>query len=196
MVIGMKCPRCGLMQLPGPQCKSCGMPLGASRPAIPSNPPGAERPLSPTPIRPKAGIPSVRTAAPTGRTRWRASEWKSLFTRIEDAAGARKQISSVAGACYVVGGITAIAAFFIGLDALIDGLLFAGLGLWLHRRESRVAAVPLLLLSSAGLVVTALNHFGGGTGGRNLFLAALMLWAGIRAVEATFKLPRFLGISN
>jgi len=28
MTIGAKCPQCGLLQLPGPTCKSCGAPLG------------------------------------------------------------------------------------------------------------------------------------------------------------------------
>ena len=27
-MIGVKCPKCGLMQMPGPTCKSCGTPLG------------------------------------------------------------------------------------------------------------------------------------------------------------------------
>lgn len=34
-MIGARCPKCGLLQMPGPNCKSCGVPLGgpASRPA-------------------------------------------------------------------------------------------------------------------------------------------------------------------
>ena len=32
MTFGMKCPKCGLMQLPGPSCKSCGAPLGGPAP--------------------------------------------------------------------------------------------------------------------------------------------------------------------
>lgn len=32
MVFTMKCPACGLMQMAGPTCKSCGRPLGGSAP--------------------------------------------------------------------------------------------------------------------------------------------------------------------
>ncbi|MCX5734583.1 MAG: YjgN family protein [candidate division NC10 bacterium] len=34
MATGVKCPKCGLMQLPGPTCKSCRTPLGASSAAF------------------------------------------------------------------------------------------------------------------------------------------------------------------
>ena len=34
MAMGVKCPKCGLTQLPGPTCKSCGTPLGASSAAF------------------------------------------------------------------------------------------------------------------------------------------------------------------
>ncbi len=38
MTMGVKCPKCGLLQLPGPNCKSCKAPLGP--PAPPVSPPG------------------------------------------------------------------------------------------------------------------------------------------------------------
>jgi hypothetical protein len=34
----MKCPACGLMQIPGPACKSCGSPLGGSAVPLPGLP--------------------------------------------------------------------------------------------------------------------------------------------------------------
>ena len=39
MPTSMKCPACGLMQMPGPACKSCGTPAGvaAPRPSAPQN---------------------------------------------------------------------------------------------------------------------------------------------------------------
>lgn len=39
MAVGMRCPACGLMQMSGPTCKSCGRPLGgpAPRPSPPQH---------------------------------------------------------------------------------------------------------------------------------------------------------------
>jgi hypothetical protein len=34
--------------------------------------------------------------------------------------------------------------------------------------------------------------FGGGEGGRNVVLAVMVLWASIRAVQATYKLPKLI----
>lgn len=45
MSLGVKCPKCGLMQLPGPTCKSCGTALGGrARPAAPPPPFSQPRP--------------------------------------------------------------------------------------------------------------------------------------------------------
>ena len=50
MAIGVKCPKCGLLQLPGPTCKSCGVPLAVSlrEPASPQRP-AAGPPAGPPP---------------------------------------------------------------------------------------------------------------------------------------------------
>jgi len=66
MTYGMKCPKCGLMQLPGPKCKSCGTALGgparpatAPRPSAPP-PPQASRPPAPAPTAAPPPPPSQR----------------------------------------------------------------------------------------------------------------------------------------
>jgi len=66
MTYGMKCPKCGLMQLPGPKCKSCGTALGgparpatAPRPSAPP-PPQASRPPAPAPKAAPPPPPSQR----------------------------------------------------------------------------------------------------------------------------------------
>jgi uncharacterized membrane protein YjgN (DUF898 family) len=51
MSYGMTCPKCGLMQLPGPRCKSCGTAMGG--PARPVAPPSIHVPR-PSPSPPKA----------------------------------------------------------------------------------------------------------------------------------------------
>lgn len=59
MTLGVKCPKCGLMQLPGPTCKSCGAPLGG--PARHSNPLQTQAPKArvapPAPPQSGATIP-------------------------------------------------------------------------------------------------------------------------------------------
>ena len=59
MTMGVRCPKCGLLQLPGPTCKSCKAPLGLPprRPVsaqVSAIPPGAPPPISlPPPPRPR-----------------------------------------------------------------------------------------------------------------------------------------------
>ncbi len=61
MTLGVKCPACGLMQLPGPSCKSCGTALGGPpRPPTPYHP----TPTGQTTSSPPPGGPTIRVAAP------------------------------------------------------------------------------------------------------------------------------------
>jgi uncharacterized membrane protein YjgN (DUF898 family) len=53
---GVKCPKCGLMQLPGPTCKSCGTALGGrARPAAPPRP-QAPQPAPPPFRQPRPSV--------------------------------------------------------------------------------------------------------------------------------------------
>lgn len=79
----------------------------------------------------------------------------------------------------------------MGVEAIIDGVIFAVCAFLLRKFNSRVMAVILLLLSVAGLVVTGINKFSGGTGGQNLILAVIMIWVSVRAIQATFGLKKF-----
>jgi hypothetical protein len=55
--------------------------------------------------------------------------------------------------------------------------------------KARTAAVLLLLLAGLAAVVTVMNKLGiMAEGGTNIILALIVLWAAVRAVEATFKL--------
>ncbi len=57
MTLGVKCPACGLMQLPGPNCKSCGAALGGpARPSISYYPSTTRQSTSPPP----PGGPTIR----------------------------------------------------------------------------------------------------------------------------------------
>lgn len=67
MSYAMKCPKCGLMQLPGPACKSCKAPLGGpARKPIAPRPPAAARPA---PARPEARGPAPDRPASAASSR-------------------------------------------------------------------------------------------------------------------------------
>jgi hypothetical protein len=116
--------------------------------------------------------------------------------KVETAEQARKAIRDAAMGFYAVAGIQAVVAIVLGVSMLWDAAVFAGLGFWLHRRNSRVAAVLLLVDAGIGIVVTGMNQFGGGQGGRNVVLALIVFWAALKAVIATFKLPTFTATTS
>jgi hypothetical protein len=114
---------------------------------------------------------------------------RGLFSKIEDRDGAIKVVNETAGAFFGVAFIQAVVALFIGYAGFVDALIYAVLGAILMRFKSRVAAVILFLLAVVAAVVTFANLTGAKLGGgHNILLSLIVLWAGIRAVEATFKL--------
>ena len=89
----------------------------------------------------------------------------------------------------VVAGLQAVVGFFLMPGVLIDAVILTVLALFLMKARSRAAAVLLLLVSLGQAVVTVLNRLGmTAMGGKNIFLAAIMVIVAVRAVEATFKL--------
>jgi hypothetical protein len=111
------------------------------------------------------------------------------FSKIEDRDGAIKVVTASASVFIVVAAIQAVVAFFIGYAGLVDAFIYAVLGAILMRFKSRVVAVILFFLAIVATVVTVANAIGAKLGGgTNIFLSLMILWAGVRAVEATFKL--------
>lgn len=116
----------------------------------------------------------------------------SWFGKIETSEEAVKVIKDVSIGFYVLAALQIVAGYFIlGIPAIIDGVIFAVCAFLLRKFNSRVVAIILLLLSIGSLVITGINKFGGGAGGRNLFLAVIMIWVSIRAIQATFALKKF-----
>ena len=75
MRIGITCPKCGLMQLASPRCKSCGAPLPSPGQPFP--------PRDPNPASTRQGAETPDDAAPPGRgthhaTRFAGSGWTLL----------------------------------------------------------------------------------------------------------------------
>lgn len=116
---------------------------------------------------------------------------QKLFGNIvtkEDALGVIRETSK---GFYFFAALQGILGFMlIGMAALVDAALYAGLAFLLAKFRSRVAAVLLLLMSGVSLFTTLDTRINGGVGGQNLILAVVVIWISIRAVQATFTFHR------
>ncbi|MDR7134561.1 surface polysaccharide O-acyltransferase-like enzyme [Lysobacter niastensis] len=113
----------------------------------------------------------------------------SWFGKIDGRDGAIELAKGCGTAFLVVAALQAALSFIIGYSVLIDAALYAFCGYFIRNKHSRVAAVVALLLALIALVVTFINKAGQNLGGgNNVFIALIVAWAGVRAVEATFKL--------
>jgi hypothetical protein len=114
---------------------------------------------------------------------------KRWFSKIESRADALKTVKDTSTAFFVLAALQAALSFILGFSILFDAVIYVVAGLFLRRSNSRVAALVLLVSAVIGAGVTFANKAGADLGGgNNIFLALIVLWAGIRAVEATFKL--------
>jgi hypothetical protein len=113
----------------------------------------------------------------------------SLLSRISSREDALKIVKDVSTGFLIIAAIQVALSFVLGFSMIFDAVIYIVGGLVLRRFQSRIAAVVLLLLATAGAGVTAANLAGAKLGGgHNIFLALVLLLAAIRAVEATFKL--------
>jgi len=115
--------------------------------------------------------------------------WKAWFSKIESRADALKTVKDASTAFFFLAALQAALSFILGFSILFDAAIYAIGGFFLRRFNSRVAAVILLVLAVVGAGVTFANKAGADLGGgNNIILALIVLWAAIRAVEATLKL--------
>lgn len=113
------------------------------------------------------------------------------FGKIETRNEALKVIKDTSNSFYLLAILQTILGYFIiGIWSITDGIVFAVCAFLLRKFNSRIVAIILLLLSVSGLVITGMNKFDDGAGGRNLFLAVIMIWVSIRAIQATFELKK------
>lgn len=114
---------------------------------------------------------------------------KGSFSKLENRDDALKMVKDTSTAFFAVAALQAVLSYWIGLGVLVDAAIFAVCGFFLRRFHSRSAAVVLLVLALLTAGVTIANKAGADVGGgNNVILALVLLWAGIRATEATFKL--------
>jgi len=113
--------------------------------------------------------------------------WK-LFRPISDAESCRQTLKDVSIGFYVLAAIQGAIGAFLMPSMLIDAVLIAVLAALIQTIKSRIAAVLLCLMSAIMLVTTIITALGiAQMGGKNLWLAVIAAWCGIKAVEATFK---------
>jgi hypothetical protein len=73
-------------------------------------------------------------------------------------------------------------------DTIITVTIYVIFAAWLRWGRSRKAALVLLLAATVALATTLAALLKIIPGGRNLWLSLIVFWAGVKAVEATFKL--------
>ena len=112
----------------------------------------------------------------------------ALFRPISDAESCYKTLKDVSIGFYVLAALQTVVGAFLAPSMIIDGLLIAGLAVLVQTIKSRIAAILLLLLTAVMLVTTLMTFLGvAQLGGKNLWLALIATWCGVKAVEATFK---------
>ena len=134
-------------------------------------------------------VPPPSAADPKAKTK---TKWFAAITTRDEAL---KIIHDTAMGFFAVAGIQLLLGLFlmanssnVGADVLIDVPLYAGLAAWLKWGRSRAAASLLLVAALVSAVTTVLGQLRIIDGGRNMVLAVIVLWAAVKAVEATFKL--------
>lgn len=121
----------------------------------------------------------------------------SWFSKVESREDALKVIKDTSSAFIAIAVLQAIISYFTGSSILIDAIINAGGAFFLRRFNSRAASVILLVVAVISFCITCANLLGAKLGtGTNILLALIVLWAGIRAVDATFKLHSRFKIEN
>jgi hypothetical protein len=162
-------------------------PVRSPVPAVPLEPQKASPKVSSEPPdpRPEKELPAV--AAP--KTRW----FKAIQTREE----ALKTINSTSACFFMVAGLQAAIGLLLSsyagggfdpADFLVNAVLYVVFAAWLRWGRSRIAAVILLFIAIAALAMTVGAQLKIIKGGQNIWLAVIVFWAAVKAVEATFKL--------
>jgi hypothetical protein len=117
--------------------------------------------------------------------RFKKNSW---FSKIENREDALKVIKDTSTAFIAIAILQAILSYFFGPSVLIDAIINAGGAFFLRRFNSRVAAIVLLVVAVLSVGITIANLLGAKLGtGTNILMAIIVFWAGVRAVEATFK---------
>jgi uncharacterized membrane protein len=163
--------------------RALGHDVPVSAPPPPSPPPPQSS--SAPPSWAGTSAPGAATAGgtplppPGKKAAWFSTVWAS---KIETKEQAIQIVRTTSVFYFVVGGIQVLLAL-LNPYLLIDAVIFIGGGIVLRQFNSRIAAVVMLIDACVGVLFSLL-------GGGFPLLAALSVWAGVRATDATFKLNR------
>ena len=113
---------------------------------------------------------------------------KGIFAKIENRDDALKTIKYTSIVSLVVAGIQVAIVVFLDPSFPNHASFYAIFALILMKWKSRTAAVLLLWISGLAVSVTIMRLGVMLERGANIILALIVLWAAVRAVEATFKL--------
>lgn len=110
--------------------------------------------------------------------------------KIETKEQAFKVIKECSNGFYFVAALGVLVSFFLGRGYLIDAVVFVILAFLLRKFKSRIVAIIMSLMSSLVIISTIMSALKITKGGTNMLLAVILMWISIRAVQATFKLPK------
>ncbi len=114
---------------------------------------------------------------------------KKWFSKIESRDEAIEVVKEASLAFFVIATLEAAFAIFFRISFLFDSAIFAIGGLFLRKYNSRAVSIGLLTVSMIDTGVTFANAGGANLGGgKNWVVALLIVFASVRAVDATFKL--------
>jgi hypothetical protein len=126
--------------------------------------------------------PALKRHAEESRMNW-------LWGKIQTRGDALKVVKHVANAFIGVAVIVAVIGVFLSPYMLIDAALYGALGALLKYTRHRIFAMLLFLISAIAFFTTLSNMVNPEPeGGKNIMLSVMILWASIRAVQATNRL--------
>ena len=120
------------------------------------------------------------------------------YGRIESKAQAEKIIKDISNAFFLVAALQVVVGYFsLGPTTIVDGIIFAVLAALLRRYKNFAVAVILLFISLASIVTTLLSRLGYlERGGKNIFLALIIAWISVRAVQAAVMLKKPVNLKS
>lgn len=118
--------------------------------------------------------------------------WSGSFDKIETKEEALKTIKEVSHGLYFLTILTFIAYFILSarFAVMFDGIVYAILAFLLYKFNSKIIAIILFLIGVIYLITFVVSKTYDNIEGAHPVLVFTMIYFGIRAVQATFKLQK------
>jgi hypothetical protein len=146
--------------------------------------PSLDKPTSPPPVA------ALNTKPAKKESFW----FKAIHTREE----ALKMVRDTSTSFFAIAALQCVIGVWMATqypdtgfdvsDTIITVTIYVIFAAWLRWGRSRIAALVLLLAATVALGTTLAALLKIIPGGRNVWLSLIVFWAGVKAVEATFKL--------